>query len=258
VETNYILPHALAGEQQRLALMSRLLDPLHRRLLESVGLKQGWQCLEVGSGNGSISQWMSKKVGTSGHVVATDIDLQYMQGLAKSNLEVRALNILNETPESNHYDLVTARAVLHHVEQPEIGIRNMAQALRPGGTLLSIEPDFLAAIATTPPHLRAFWQGWLKWSQSVGVNYFIGRKMPDLLAAAGLQQVAGEGTTEIYPGRSLWAQYWLDTIRELKDRLLESGYLSSHTLASFERSYSDPNACTSAITFVATWGKKPG
>ena len=258
MEIDYILPHALVGEQQRLALMSKLLDPLHHRLLESVGLKKGSQCLEVGSGNGSISQWMSKRVGSSGHVVASDIDLQYMKGLGRSNLEVRPLNILKERPEFNKYDLITARAVLHHIGNPGIGIRNMVQALKLGGALLSIEPDFLAAIATTPPPLHSFWQGWLKWSQSVGVDYFIGRKMPDLLVAAGLQEVAGEGTTEIYPGRSLWAEYWLDTIRELKDRLLESGYISSHDLDCFERSYSDPDAWTSAITFVATWGKRPG
>ena len=119
METDYILPHALVGEQQRLALMSKLLDPLHHRLLKSVGLKKGLQCLEVGSGNGSISQWMSKRVGSSGHVVATDIDLQYMKGLGKSNLEVRPLNILKERPEFNKYDLITARAVLHHIGNPE-------------------------------------------------------------------------------------------------------------------------------------------
>jgi SAM-dependent methyltransferase len=257
VKNDYILPHELAGERQRLALMSQLLDPLHRRMLENVGLKPGLRCLEIGCGNGSISQWMSKKVGKAGHVVATDIDLQYVKRLGKSNLEVRPLDILKEKPEVSRYDLITARAVLHHIAKPEKAIRNMVQALKPGGVLLSIEPDFLSAIATTPPPLRAFWQAWLRWSQLVGVNYFIGREMPDILAAAGLQKVAAEGTTEIYPGGSPWAGYWLDTIGELKDRLLKSGYMSSLKLAHFERIYSNPDAWTSAITFVATWGKKP-
>lgn len=256
VKNDYILPHALAGEHQRLALMSKLLDPLHHRLLETVGLKPGLRCLEIGCGNGSISQWMSRKVGPAGHVVATDIDLQYIKRLRRSNLEIRQLNILKEKPEAGKYDLITARAVLHHIATPEKAIRNMVQALKPGGILLSIEPDFLAAIAATPPRLRAFWQAWLRWSQSVDVNYFIGRKMPDLLTAAGLQKVAAEGTTEIYRGDSPWAAYWLDTIRELKGRLLKSGYMSSHMLTHFEKFYSDPEAWTSAITFVAAWGER--
>jgi 2-polyprenyl-3-methyl-5-hydroxy-6-metoxy-1,4-benzoquinol methylase len=122
MKNNYVLPHSLAGERQRLALMSKLLDPLHRRLLENVGLKPGLRCLEVGCGNASISQWMSRKVGKAGHVVASDIDLQYIKRLAKSNLEVRQLDILKEKPEPGRYDLITARAVLHHIAKPERAI----------------------------------------------------------------------------------------------------------------------------------------
>jgi hypothetical protein len=33
--SEYILPHQLAGERQRLELMSQLLDPLHRRAISS-------------------------------------------------------------------------------------------------------------------------------------------------------------------------------------------------------------------------------
>ena len=62
-KNSYILPHNLSGERQRLALMSELLDPMHRALLERIGLRPGWRCLEIGCGNGSISQWLAAKVG---------------------------------------------------------------------------------------------------------------------------------------------------------------------------------------------------
>jgi hypothetical protein len=35
--------------------MSRLLDPMHRRQIESLGVGAGARALEVGCGNGSIS-----------------------------------------------------------------------------------------------------------------------------------------------------------------------------------------------------------
>jgi len=257
IKDGYILPHTLTGERQRLALMSELLDLLHRTLLEKHGLRPGWRCLEVGCGNGSISRWMAGKVAPKGHVVATDIDLRYTDTLHAPNLEVRQLDILKDKVETATYDLVTARAVLHHVPSPKKAIQHMVQALKPGGVLLSIEPDFLPATAATPEPLRVFWQAWLEWSRSVGIDYFIGRAMPGLLTAAGLDHVGAEGTTALYRGSSPWAKYWLDTVQELRPRLLQSSTMSSALLSRFNRLYSNSRTWTSAITFVASWGTKP-
>jgi SAM-dependent methyltransferase len=256
-KTTYILPHNLSGERQRLALMSDLLDPMHQALLEKIGIRPGWRCLEIGCGNGSISQWMATKVGPRGHVTATDLDLRYINNLHATNLEARQLDILKDQPERAKYDLVTARAILHHVKSPKKALQHMVQFLKPGGVLLSIEPDFLPATAAKPEPLRAFWQAWLEWSESAGVDYFIGRKMPALLSAEGLDRVGAEGTTALYRGKSPWAEYWIATLQELRPRLLESGCMTTPLLSHFNRLYSDPGIWTSAITFVASSGTKP-
>lgn len=255
-ENRYILPHTLTGERQRLALMSELLDPLHRTFLEKLGLRPGWRCLEIGCGNGSVSRWLASKVAPNGHVVATDLDLRYVGDLRAPNLKVQQLDILKDRVEAGAYDLVTARAVLHHVKSPKKALQHMSAFLKPGGVLLSIEPDFLPATAASPEALRAFWQAWLQWSESAGVDYFVGRKMPGLLSAAGLNNVGAEGTTALYRGKSPWAEYWLETIKELQPRLIESGYMTAPLLSRFKRLYSDPRTWTSAITFVASWGTK--
>ena len=72
---DYILDHHKAGERDRLALMSQLLDPMHRRYIESIGLEPGARALEVGSGNGSIAAWLGERTGPNGQVVALDLDL---------------------------------------------------------------------------------------------------------------------------------------------------------------------------------------
>ena len=59
----YVLDHHLEGERARLALMSKLLDPMHRRHIESLGVAPGSRALEVGAGNGSISAWLAERVG---------------------------------------------------------------------------------------------------------------------------------------------------------------------------------------------------
>ena len=53
--SGYALPHGLAGEEQRLALMSTLLDPFEFACIEHFGVGQGCRCLEFGCGNRSIS-----------------------------------------------------------------------------------------------------------------------------------------------------------------------------------------------------------
>ena len=68
----YVLDHQLEGERSRLALMSRLLDPMHRRHIESLGGGPGARTLEVGCGNGSISAWLAERVSPGGEAVAVD------------------------------------------------------------------------------------------------------------------------------------------------------------------------------------------
>jgi len=36
--------------------MSALLDPLERSYIDRLGVREGWRCLESGSGNGSIAR----------------------------------------------------------------------------------------------------------------------------------------------------------------------------------------------------------
>jgi hypothetical protein len=42
---DYVLGHQNQGERERLALMSTLLDPMHRRLVERLGVRPGVRTL---------------------------------------------------------------------------------------------------------------------------------------------------------------------------------------------------------------------
>ena len=89
----YVLGHHLKGEGKRLALMSELLDPMHRRHIESFGVvKRGATTLEVGCGNGSISAWLAQRVAPDGQAVAFDLDLSLIDRRAPC-LELRQGNI---------------------------------------------------------------------------------------------------------------------------------------------------------------------
>ena len=147
--SEYVLGHELEGERARLALMSRLLDPLHRRLIESLGIGPGARTLEVGCGNGSISAWLAERVIPEGHAVAFDLDLSLIEMRAPA-LELRQGDIVAGPVDPGGFDLVTARAVLHHVADIDTAIENLAASVAPGGAILLIEPDFLPVSVAEP------------------------------------------------------------------------------------------------------------
>jgi 2-polyprenyl-3-methyl-5-hydroxy-6-metoxy-1,4-benzoquinol methylase len=107
-------------------------DPATIRNLESLGVCEGWHCLEVGAGGGTIADWLCARVGSSGHVVAIDIDTRFVEQLDHPNLEVRRQDIAEiGAVEADAFDLVHARMVLEHVTARDETLRNMVTALRP-------------------------------------------------------------------------------------------------------------------------------
>jgi 2-polyprenyl-3-methyl-5-hydroxy-6-metoxy-1,4-benzoquinol methylase len=128
----YILNHHREGEGKRLALMSWLLDPMHRRYIESLNIGPGARTLEVGCGNGSISAWLGQRVAPGGgQAVAFDLDLSLVD-MHAPQLALRQGDIVAGRVDPGAFDLVTARAMLHHVADAEAAIANLVASLRPG------------------------------------------------------------------------------------------------------------------------------
>jgi SAM-dependent methyltransferase len=248
----YVLNHHREGEGKRLALMSRLLDPMHRRYIESLNIGPGARTLEVGCGNGSISAWLAQRVAPGGgQAVAFDLDLSLVD-MHAPQLALRQGDIVAGPVDPGAFDLVTARAMLHHVADAEAAIANLVASLRPGGALLLIEPDFLPVSIAEPPEVRRFWEGWLAWSRERGIDYHIGPTLAPRLGALGsLEQIGGAAETAVYNGGSPWANYWTQTIVELRSDLVSSGKLSDALVDAFLGYCADPNWWTQTIAFTA-------
>ena len=237
--------------------MSRLLDPMHRRHIEQLGVGPGARTLEVGCGNGSISAWLARRVAPGGRAVGVDIDLSLVDADVPG-LEFRQADIVAGPVEPGDFDLVTARAVLHHVADSRAAIANLAASMRPGGVILLIEPDFLPVSIAEPPSVRAFWEGWLAWSRQAGIDYMIGRRLPAALATLGLEDVEATAETALYNGGSPWAEYWRETVVELRGRLVESGELDDRSIDAFLDQCADPKWWTQTIAFTSVQARAPG
>ena len=176
--------------------------------------------------------------------MAVDLDLSLIE-VRTPNLELRQDDIVAGPVERGSFDLV------------EAAIKNLAASVRPGGALLLIEPDFLPVSVAEPPEVRAFWDGWLAWSRERGIDYYIGRELAPRLAALGLTQISGNAETAIYNGGSRWADYWTQTITELRGDLITSGKLNDALVDTFLDHCADSRWWTETIAFSAVHGRAP-
>ncbi len=253
----YLWQHKLTGEAERLRLMSAILDPTSIDHLARLPLGEDWTCLEIGAGNGSLSQWLAGRLGPGARVIATDIAPELMDGIAAGNLEVRRLDVVADGLPDSAYDLVMLRALLHHLPQRMAVIAAMARAVKPGGWLFIQEPDFYPTMIVEPDDQAQLWRDFLAFAAKHDIDYFVGRKVAPRLQGLGIGQLFAEGHTIVYPGGSDFAEWWRLGIGEVADLMLKEGATTRERLDHFFALNRDPAYWTMTIAFTATTGRRP-
>jgi SAM-dependent methyltransferase len=252
----YVLPHTIPQEDERLTLMSRMLDPQMFFRLEQLGVGPGWRCLEVGAGNGSVSHWLAERVGPGGRVMASDIDTRFLEGLRLPNLDVRRIDVTSD-PLGEGYDLVCGRAFLHHVPERMQVLGRLVAAVRPGGAILIEEPDFHPVLASDSVPMRDFWQGFLAWAADQGIDYFVGRRIAPWLAGLGIGGIEAHGETILFAGDSLPARYLKLTMQELEAPLVGSGLIGQAAWQEAMALLDNPQLWSWQNSYVTTSGRRP-
>src|SRR5262245_24451566 len=87
----YLLDNARAEAGERFVWLAELCDGVTRRHFDRLGVGPGSRCWEVGAGGRSIPEALAAAVGPTGHVLATDIDLSWLE--ADAGYEVRRHNV---------------------------------------------------------------------------------------------------------------------------------------------------------------------
>src|SRR3954453_14300695 len=177
--SDYSLSPVDAAVRERLEGVAEAMDPATTRFLDALGVAAGWRCIEIGAGIGSIAVWLADRVGTTGQVVATDIETRWGETLSRSDIEIRRHDIAEESLETLSFDLVHARGVLSHLPRWREAIGHMVQALRPGGWLCVEETDWLTSGVSDPPTpaIERFWAAVGELMRSGGGDPYTGRKL---------------------------------------------------------------------------------
>jgi SAM-dependent methyltransferase len=242
-EYKYPLSNEWKGARERLSLLEAMLDPWTIRNLGKVGVREGWRCLEIGGGGGSIAEWLCHQVGSNGHVVATDLEPRLLEAVNASNLEVWRHDILREPLPENAFDLVHARAVLGFLPEPAETIGKMAAALKPGGSLLLEEADNISAIpdpSMTPAATALSKKAREAMRNHLGYDGECGRHLYHDVSINGIGEVQAEGFVAVQIGGTPSARFWKITLEQVQDQLLEAGLLTSAELEDYRSLLESP------------------
>lgn len=200
------------------------------------------------------------QAGPDGHVLATDIDTCWIDGLAP-HVEVQRHDIARDDLPSGMFDLIHARLVLCWVPQRDEALRRMAGALRPGGWLLieDFDPALHSAAsidAHLPDHDNAnkLCAGFTVLLAQRGTDPAYGRKLPRLLTEQGLADVAADA----YMPVSLPAAgaLHLSNFDRLHDALLAQGLATAEEIDR-HRAAVDRGTGFASPPLISAWGRKP-
>jgi SAM-dependent methyltransferase len=220
----YVFDHEWQKERKRLANLEAGFDPGTIRYLETIGIEEGWHCLEVGAGGGSIAEWLCKRVGLTGHVVATDLQTKFIEAINEPNLEVRKHDIASDKLEENFFDLAHTRAVLEHVPRREEALQRMITSIKAGGWFLLKAHDFISSVPVSQLGGELFTRATassIKVLTEAGFDPDYGRKIGTKLRGAGLVDVQVEGRLYELGGERPITGVWPLVFQRVKNRIVE-------------------------------------
>jgi 2-polyprenyl-3-methyl-5-hydroxy-6-metoxy-1,4-benzoquinol methylase len=239
-----------SDERRRLELIERCYDPATTSRLAQLGIRRGWQCLDVGAGGGSIARWMRDEVGREGKVVAVDLDTRFFEN--EPGIEARQLDILTDDLEGDEYDLVHCRLLLHHLRGNQLdALQRMVAAVRPGGVLLASECYLSPLLASPTEACAAMWRAFH--TAMPNADYAWAPSLPATMQAAGLTRVEACGTVDIIQGGTQEAELLALTVEAVRPRIpanepIEAGIARLR----------DPTAFEPGIVWYSEWGHREG
>ncbi len=163
-----------------------------KALIAALPLEPGMRVLDLACGDGFYARCLADR-GPTCLITGADLDAEYLakaKRLSKGVDFVRASFDYLPFPEGT-FDFVWCAQSLYSLPDPVIALQHMARVLKPGGMVAVLENDTLhTALLPWPAslelplrtaELRSFQQG------SRPGRFYVGRRLPAVLAAAGLQ-----------------------------------------------------------------------
>src|SRR5262245_47479235 len=257
------------AEQRRLVALAESFEPSARWLLDQIRIQPGWRAIDVGCGPLGILHLLSERVGSNGVVVGLEREARFadmaQDQIAQrhlGNVNVLQADILASGLQKQSFDLAHERLVMVNISSPEAFLSKVVDLVRPGGTVAVEEIDN-ASWLCQPPHpswdtlLQTFHAAF----RTSGGNVYIGRRLPELLRGAGLENVQYKVHVDVAMRGGHRRTHLISLLDSLREQVTKLGLLTEHELARHRQTLAthldDPNTVVIDKLLVQAWGRKP-
>lgn len=258
-------------ELDRLAKQHDIWRPTTAKLWQSADFGSGQRILDLGCGPGFTSFELAERVGANGQIIAMDNSERFMQVLTSwcnergiQNIDARPGDAYSPGIEANSLDGIFIRWLLCFLPDTARIIRAAADALAPGGRIVTLDYFHYLSIQCFPPSeifSRVFQKIYQSFEDSGG-DLDVGGKLPGMMQDAGLEIIHLEPVIDtVRPGSAIWQ--WVRAFQKVYlPQLVEKGYLSAADLAANDRDWQlrgeDPAGFFLSPPMLGVVARKPG
>jgi SAM-dependent methyltransferase len=140
------------------------------------------------------------------------------------NVEVLLADARHTGLLSSSFDVVHARTLLINIPRPDEVVQEMVRLTKPGGWVLSFEPDSECSICyPANDAYERLVEIFVPAATRNGADGRIGRRVAELFRSAGLIDVEVESRADTYPPGHTRRTARLDLIRSMRSPLVELG-----------------------------------
>jgi SAM-dependent methyltransferase len=233
ISSTYLLDSS-ASERQRLLFQGEMFRSDAERLLDRCAIPVGGRAIDVGCGPLGVLDLLAERVGPTGEVVGLDYDGRMLEMARETVVERGIPNVrlvqgdgagTGELPGS--FDVAHTRLVLMNVPHADQVLREMVTLVRPGGYVAVQDVDWLTRVCE-PPHPA--------WDRLVaviaelwrcnGMDVTIGRKLPGMLRACGVEEVGVDVNTKVFTRGEPYQTLMLDRAEKCREALTSAGLIS--------------------------------
>jgi ubiquinone/menaquinone biosynthesis C-methylase UbiE len=226
--------YALGSSTDETSRLQRQADELlaaNTTLIDRTNLAPGDAAIDLGCGPRGVLELLSDRVGRSGRVVGVDADPNHVAKAREliatkrlTNIEVLLSDACETSIASSAFDVVHARTLLITLPEPAQVVQEMVRLTKPGGWVLSFEPDCESSVCY-PSH--AAYDRLVDILAPVfsrhGADWRIGRRVGELFRSAGLVDVEVECRGDTYPHGHSRRTILVDLIRSMRTQVVEQG-----------------------------------